>query len=180
MSNEPKVKVIRTIEKNINMMNSIYIGDPLYIDEYSSGEMDLNKFNSIALLKKFRNKNSWVGNIKLSEVLVSFNEMDIKDFYIDVILAPTEEALKIYNDGKIYKGQREKVSPIGVDTAEYVIGIEDREIKIGTGGDGKYGTVVELYNKSKLEGLIINLSTGNISEWERLKQDLEYLFKIKF
>ena len=49
-----------------------------------------------------------------------------------------------------------------------------------TGGDGCVGSATEYYRGQKLEGVFIELSLGDLQDYEAWEQELKYLFNIKF
>lgn len=176
---ETTAKVLSEISMEVSMPKKLYVGDPLYFEEYEGA-----KLKSLTYAKSFRGKSDWIGKVKLTQKEDSF-EMGgevIKyiDLEIEIYLAPNEKLLNIYADNMKFSYQKTKTVDIGVDSASYVLGVNDREIKVSTMSDGFFGTVMEFYNKSKLEGITIGLSTGEHSDFERVKSELEYLFDIKF
>lgn len=176
---ENKAKILSEVFAEVVMPKKLYIGDPMYFEEYEGA-----KLNKLVYNKNYRGKSDWVGFVKLTQKEDSFEfegkEITYQDIEIDICFAPNQKLLEIFKRGNILHSHKEKPLDIGVDTACYVIGINDNEIKINTMGDGCWGQVLEVYNGSKLDGIMINLSTGEYNDLNRLKSDLEYLFNIKF
>lgn len=173
------VKILSQISTGVNMPKKMYVGDPMYFDKYEGSEL-----KRLTYAKNFRGKSEWVGHLSIIEKEDSFEfegkEVPFKEIEFNISLAPNEKLLSIFKEGKILHSHKEKSLDIGVDSARYVVGVDDREIEINTMGDGFWGMVVEVYQGGKLEGILINLATGEYSEFDKVKSDLEYLFDIKF
>lgn len=171
-------KILAEVSTTIKMPKKIYVGDPMYFEEFDEDEL-----KRLTYSKSFRGKSNWVGCITITESEDSFESggktVTFKDSDYTICLAPNNPLLEVYKEGNILKSHRKKQLDIGVDTACYVIGIDDRELIIDTMSDGFIGDVFELYKGSKLDGIIINLS-GAEYDISDLKEKLGYLFNVKF
>ena len=74
-------------------------------------------------------------------VLLEEKNEQFQDFMersMEIYLAPAE-TMKTYLDGMKYRAQKMKEKMIGVDTARYLLTVDDRSDEIRTGGDGCWG-----------------------------------------
>ena len=80
---------------------------------------------------------------------------------MNLYLAPTE-TMKTYLDEMKYKDHKMGKKMIGVDTARYILEIDDRSDEIRTGGDGCWGSEVKLYrqvgNQKVSDAMIISVA----------------------
>lgn len=171
-------KIIKSIEGTVKMPKKIVIGDPLYFE-------DCPDRTDLIYNKGFRGKNDWLGYIILSEEEDEFEvNGEIRKFstYVyKVIFAPDLEKLETYKSGRFFKYQRDVDTTIGVDSAQYYIQIDSNSEIIRTGADGYWGIVTEFLNKSKLEGILIDLAfPDDLFSFDDCKKTLEYLFNFKF
>ena len=173
-------KIINEATTRIKMPKKLYIGDPLYFEEY---ENDASELKRLTYVNTFR-RPDWIGSLKIveGEETYQFNgkESTLKTIDLHAYFAPNEELLKLYEEDKKYKYQKVSTLQIGVDTAKYIIGFDDQEQTIRTGADGFWGAVYEYKNKGKLEGLTFDLGLGDLYSFDEAKKKLEYLFDTKF
>lgn len=158
------MKVLQKESFDINMPKKIIIGDPVYFEQ----EVGLKFVYS----KQFRGRDSWVGKLVVKEEVDDGFQM--VNFF--VAFAPNKDMLETYLEGKYYKGQKVATTEIGVDTARYLMEIDDNYIEVGTGSDGYMGVVIEFNKGSKLEGITIDLTGLDVNEFERFKDELKYVF----
>lgn len=172
-------KILSKISAEVKMPKKMYIGDPMYFEKFEG-----KKLSKLTYANNYRGKSEWFGLLSIIEKEGSFEiegkTHTYKDIEIMISFAPNKKLLNIYDEEKCMNYQREKTTPIGVDTARYVIGIDDKEIEINTQADGFWGVVCQYFNVSKLEGIFVVLNTGEYNDLEQVKLDLEYLFDIKF
>lgn len=167
----------QTLEGTISMPKTIIIGDPLYFENYPER-------TDLVYSRNFRGKKEWLGYISLKEIEEEY-EIDNKTykyttFRFNAIFAPDKEKLELYKRGNCFKTQTYKITEIGVDTAEYLIQINNVSDTIKTQGDGYWGNVVEFYKYSKLEGISIDMTLPDYFSFEEAKKEIEYLFDFKF
>ena len=81
----------------------------------------------------------------------------------------------------MYTRQSIKSRTIGVDTVQYILKVNNSDIIIKTGGDGSIGYVDEYSTKSKLEGILIEISISDYDgyDYNSSKKFLEELFDCK-
>lgn len=149
------------LETNIKMPTSILIGDDYYIDNRAD----------LLYIKNFRGKKDWVGYLSLED--------EDEECVFKAIFAPNEDLLNIYKKGYINSNQKIKEKNIGVDTAKYILHINDRYETIKTGSDGCMGGVLEIYEDKKLKGLMIDMSMGLYMDLDDAKDILNYIFDCK-
>lgn len=174
-------KILNEARAYVKMPTKMYIGDPLYFEDYADNKARLNK---LTYMKGFRGKSSWIGCIRLVELESSYEMAGETHLYSDICFimcfAPNQKLLNLYKSNKMFNYQKEKNTEIGVDSANYVFGFNKNEMKVNTMGDGGFGVVSEYYNGSKLEGIVIQLNTGEHGTFEDVKKELEYLLDVKF
>lgn len=149
-----QTKILNKAEGAISMPKKIRIGDPMYFRSGSGLEYTYSKV--------FRGKSNWACSIEVVESLVTCppnqflkETFQYKDMCFKIYLAYDEKMLSLLKEGKRYTRQKEKVTELGVDSASYILDINDNYELIRTGGDGSIGYVCEYFTKTKLEGIII-------------------------
>ena len=103
-------------------------------------------------------------------------------YEMHLAFAPNEELLNLYQSGYKRTQQKVKATEIGVDSGCYLLGFNNREIKIDTASDGGFGAIYEYFLSGKLEGLYIELCVGygDCYRFEEILENLEYVFDIQF
>lgn len=154
---EEKITVLRKAEGNIPMLKRIKIGDPLYFEKGTG----LNH----TYYKTFRSKNDWESFIEVCENEIectiddnSNETMKFKDLSIKLYLAYDKKMIQLIKANKLYTRQRTKVTELGVDTASYILGVNNEEVIIKTGGDGSIGYVCEYFTKTRMDALVIEVT----------------------
>jgi len=178
-SNEEKI--LNEVKVEVKMPTKMYIGDPMYFDHYADNKTRLNQ---LTYVKGFRGKSSWLGSVKVTEVESSYEiagkTHSYSEVYFMICFAPNQKLLNLYEENMKFNYQKEKSVEIGVDSATYVFGFNKNEMEVRTMSDGGFGMVSEFYNCSKLEGIVIELNTGEHGTFEEIKQELESLLDVKF
>lgn len=173
-------KIIKKSESRIDMPKSIKIGDPLYFETGDGLKYTYSK--------SFKGKKDWACILEVKESILTFppdeyssESMKFNETSFTVILAYDETMLNLIKNNKMYTRQSIKDTRLGVDTAEYILGINSLDIEIKTGGDGSIGFVREYYTKSKLEAILIDISISEHGEanYNYAKKVLEKLFNCK-
>ena len=112
----------------------IVFGDPLYFEQYKGQKL-------LSLVVDYKPP----GHFEASLVLREQKNEQFEGFMersMEIYLAPAE-TMKTYLDGMKYKAQKMKEKMIGVDTARYLLTVDDRSDEIRTGGDGCWGSKIE-------------------------------------
>lgn len=165
-------QVLRKEIYKVKCPKKIIVGDPLYFEEYTGEKLK-------KLTACYKPPDFFEARIVLSEV-----EMDIMPetpiCSMDVYLAP-KETICTYTDGMMYAGQEIKSKEIGVDTARYLICVDDRSDTIYTGGDGYWGACEEyrskVENKYYIDAIVIRMSMPENESFHDVKQRIEYFFE---
>ena len=131
----------------------IVFGDPLYFDRFKGARLK-------SLVVDYKPPKHFEARLVLleqkSEELEGFIERSM-----NLYLAPTE-TMKTYLDEMKYKDHKMGKKMIGVDTARYILEIDDRSDEIRTGGDGCWGSEVKLYrqvgNQKVSDAMIISVA----------------------
>lgn len=175
---EEQVKVLKKAEGRMPMVKKIKIGDPMYFEEGGTGL-------KYTYSKSFRQKDNWKCVLEVSENLITcppdeyFKEgLEYKDISFKAYLAYDEKMLSLLRENKMYTRQKEKSTQLGVDSASYIISVNNNEVLIRTGADGWIGGVAEYFTKSKLEGVIIETTLSDYTGYafESAKKLFESLF----
>lgn len=173
-------KILKEIQTTIPMPRTMTIGDPSYFEEFKN---DPKRLAELVYQRGFK-RPSWKAAVKLVQTEESFDlggEPHAYPLYsLLVACAPTDEYLETYLNEEYYRGQTPKTTEIGVDTAKYILEINEVGIIVRTGSDGGFGGVTEFYRGKKLEGVLVALSLGDLQEFEEWQRELEYLFEVKF
>ena len=97
-------------------------------------------------------------------------------------MACDDNMLSIIKDNMHYSNQTLTQTEIGVDSASYLLYVDDRGDTVKTGGDGFWGHVIEYKRDSKLEAVSIELGLPDYlgNDFEDHKRFIEYVFNCKF
>lgn len=150
----------------------IIFGDPWYFEQYSGEELqrlvvDLNppkRFSARVVLEE--------------EPCEEYPDIMLRS--MTIYLAP-EQTMDTYLKNMMYTSQTETVKPIGVDTAEYYLQIDDRDDTIGTGGDGYWGEQREysreIGGRRVLDAAVITVCMSEFETMENMRSWLGYFFQ---
>lgn len=174
---EEQVKVLKKAEGRMSMPKKITIGDPMYFEDGVGLQYTYSK--------SFRGKSDWKCALEVSENLITcqpdefFKEgLKYTDVSFKIYLAYDEKMLSLLRANKMYTRQKEKTTELGVDSASYIISVNNDEELIKTGGDGCIGGVSEYFTKNKLEGVIIEATLSDYTgyDYESAKKLFQMLF----
>lgn len=149
----------------------IVFGDPLYFEEFKGGKLQ-------SLVVDYRPPKHFEARMILleqeSEQLEDFMERSMTLYF-----APAK-TIKTYMDGMQYESQQVKEKMIGVDTARYLLAVNDRSDVIRTGGDGYWGSEMELYRQvgtHKIsDAVIISVVSPDESDFDDMRRMARYFF----
>ena len=100
----------------VNMPKKLYVGDPLYFEEFENNPAELKRLTYANTFKR----PDWVGSITLTEkeYASAFEDKDFSYTSIEFFacFAPNEEFLKTYEENQCYKHQKIKQTEIGLTT----------------------------------------------------------------
>lgn len=115
-------------------------------------------------------------------VLLEQKSEQLEDFIersMVIYLAPAE-TMKTYLDGMKYTSQKMKEKMIGVDTARYLLTVNDRSDEIYTGGDGCWGSETELYrqvgNQRVSDAVMISMALPDYMNFDDMRRMARYFF----
>lgn len=151
---------------SVKCPSHIQFGDPMYFERF-----DEEKLSRL------------VGDYKPSkdfEARVVLEENGIEDSKMVLYLA-RYGLIDTYMKGYMYETQKQKGKLIGVDTAAYLLNIDERTDVIDTGGDGYWGDCQEFYHTHKgkefLDAVIITVIMPEFENFASMKGRLQYFFK---
>lgn len=116
----------------------IIFGDSMYFEEFTGRRLD-------ELIVDFKPPQYFEARVILTEQPME-EYPEFMEQTMTLQLAP-EQTLKVYMDGCMYESQEVKEKVIGVDTARYLIQVDEREEILHTGGDGYWGSFQEIAHK---------------------------------
>ena len=79
------------------------------------------------------------------DLFARFSEDELKRRALVIYLAPPD-TMQTYLDGMRYESQKSREKQIGVDTASYLLRVDDRTETVHTAADGYWGGVETLYH----------------------------------
>lgn len=178
---EEKITLLRKAEGSMAMPKKIKIGDPMYFEEGNGLQYTYNK--------SYRGKADWHCSLEIVENSISYmsdipgeGETSFNDISFTAYMAYDEKMLSLIKQNKLYSTQKEKVTQLGVDTASYILDINNFDVTIRTGGDGMIGYVCEYYTKTRLDAVVVEVTMpcyDNDNDFDDNKKLLERLFNCK-
>lgn len=167
-------------EADIPMFQALAIGDPWYLEEYAQNSIRLNEL----VYQRECQLPRWKARIRLvhSHEQAFFADETL-EFQLNSLIiagAPAEQALDTHLSERYFQGQTPKTFEIGVDTACYFFESDLASFEVQTGGDGSVGSVTELYRGERLEGVIVELSLGDLKSFDQWLPELEAEFNVRF
>lgn len=149
----------------------IVFGDPLYFEQYKGQKLR-------SLVVDYKPPRHFEGRLVLLEQKSEQFE-DFMERSMEIYLAPAE-TMKTYLDGMKYKTQKMKQKMIGVDTARYLLTVDDRSDEIRTGGDGCWGSEIEFYRKDGTlkvsDAVIISVAFPEETDFDGMRRMARYFF----
>ena len=98
---------------------------------------------------------------------------------VQIYVAP-EKAVDIYASGKMYGDQKIERKKIGVDTAKYIMEVNERCEEFHTGADGYWGDVFTYSHtrngRKQVDGKMVMLTMPEEVSFEELKRIMDTLF----
>lgn len=89
--------------------------------------------------------------------------------------------MQTYLQDMVYESQTHTVKKLGVDTARYYLGVDDRDDIIRTGGDGYWGAYHEMTRMIRghihLDATILTIAVPDNVSMEDMRQWLNYFFQ---
>lgn len=150
----------------------VVFGDPLYFKQFE-GERLKKLVVDLAVPSNFS------ARVTLREKLIE-GYHDLIGRAMTIYLAP-EETMNVYLQGLRYESQEVYDKFLGVDSAEYMLRVDDRKESIHTGGDGIWGRYMDytrtLGRKEYLDAVIISISFPEEMEMNEIRHLLGYFFE---
>ena len=155
----------------VKLPQNIVFGDPLYFEQFNGEKLE-------RLVVDFSPPKHFEAKVVLQEI--PFEEMPhVMDRTMTIFLAPAK-TMGVYLNDMIFESQDENTRDIGVDTAQYILKIDDNEEIIRTGADGYWGSYMELsrtVNGCKtLDAAIISVSMPEQESFDTMRERLNFLF----
>ena len=156
----------------VKLPKKIVFGDPLYFEEFKGKKLD-------SLVVNFHPPRHFEARVVLQEV--PFDEFpDAMDRTMTIFLAPAK-TMGVYLKDMLFETQDEMIKEIGVDTAQYYLKVDENEETIHTGGDGYWGSYMELSRTINghriLDAAIISISMPENETFDSMRERLNYFFK---
>lgn len=116
----------------IKRPDHIVFGDPLYFEQFKGARLK-KLVTDYHVLTKFD-----TARLVLEEKPFS-NCPDMMNRTMTLYFAP-EKHMDVYLSEQMYEGQKEKTKVVLVDTARYLLKVDDRSDEIHTGADGEWAS----------------------------------------
>ena len=89
--------------------------------------------------------------------------------------------MDVYLSEQMYEGQEEKTKVVLVDTARYLLKVDDRSDEIHTGADGEWGFFSEVYHKKRehriSDAVIITIAVPDDKDFTAMREMARYFFQ---
>ncbi len=178
------MKELRKEIYRISHPDHITFGDPCYFESFTGDRLrdltlDLKVpdwMDARIILREDLMERENYGD---DELFARLSEDELKRRALVVYLAPPK-TMQTYLDGMQYESQKVDEKQIGVDTACYLLRVDDRAENIYTAADGYWGGVETLYRvidgKTCRDAVIITVEMPESYDFEALKQLAGCLF----
>lgn len=155
----------------INLPKRIVVGDPWYFERYAGRELE-------NLVVRCTPPTHFAARIVLEEKPLE-EYPDMIQRTMAIYLAP-EQTIETYLQEMMYESQKQIIKDIGVDTAKYLLQVNEKELMIYTGGDGYWGDYQELFRKIErqkiLDAVIITLVIPEFESFQSMRDKMNFLF----
>ena len=158
----------------VKLPKRIVIGDPNYFKEFTGSELERLTVD-YDVSKNFTDARVTIESNPCEEM----PEVTLLD--MAVYLAP-KSTMHTYLEGMMYKSQNHVEKDIGVDTAQYLLKVDDKSDIVFTAADGQWGSFQEIYRemngKKMVDAVIISLGfPDEFEDMDSLRERLNYFFK---
>lgn len=147
-------------------------GDPWYMEKYTGEELK-------SLIVDFQPPKHFEARVVLEEKPLREYSGTMLDT-MTIYLAPSQ-TIETYMQGMMYVSQQQTEKDIGVDTAQYLIRIDENDDVIHTGGDGYWGSYSEMFRmngeRKILDAAIITIAMSDYETMESMREYLNYFFE---
>ena len=178
------MKELRKETYYVKHPSRITFGDPYYFEQFRGDKLrrltyDLKVpewMDARLVLREDLMEREDYGN---DDLFSRFSEEELKRRALVIYLAPPD-TMQTYLDGMQYESQKSKEKKIGVDTACYLLRVDDRVETVHTAADGYWGSVETLYRfidgKTCHDAVIITIEMPEHYDFEAMKALAERSF----
>lgn len=153
---------------------TIIFGDPMYFEDYEDEPKRLKSLITDLKLTKAQLA-EFVCRVVLMNERFTEEGFEFDSISLNIYLAPAEH-IKTYMGGQYYTVQKETNKEIGVDSASYLLQIDDKYDEFRTGADGYWGNQTTysrtINGKKRIDAYVINV---NLPEDESMKSAEDYV-----
>ena len=158
----------------VKLPKHIVIGDPSYFRDFSGSELERLTVDYDGP-KNFTDARVTIESSPCEEM----PELTLLD--MTIYLAP-KSTMHTYLEGMIYKSQSHTDKDIGVDTAQYLLEVDNKSDTIYTAADGCWGNFQEIFRemngKKMVDAVIISLGfPDDLETFESMREHLNYYFE---
>lgn len=158
---------------------TIIFGDPMYFEDFEDDPKRLKSL--IAELKLTKNQIAqFVSRVVIKNERFEDEGFEFDSISMNIYIAPSEHIGTYMND-QYYKVQKETTKDIGVDSACYLLQVDDNYDEFRTGADGYWGchtTYSRTINgKKHVDAHIVSITMTEDLSMEDVEQYLKYFFK---
>ena len=150
----------------------IMFGDPLYLKQFE-GERQKKLIVDMPVPAGFS------ARVNLMEEPVK-ECPDLIGRAMVIYLAP-EETMNVYLQGLRYESQEVYDKPLGVDSASYILQVDEKRDTIYTGADGVWGKYMDytrrIGKKEYLDAVIISIAFPRKMDMNKIRSFLDYFFE---
>ena len=147
-------------------------GDPWYMEKYSGKNLE-------NLIVDFQPPKRFEARVTLEQMPME-EYPDIMLNTMTIFLAP-KETMETYMKDMMYESQQHTVKEIGVDTAQYLLQVDENDNVIHTGGDGYWGNYQEMFRmigeRKVLDAAIVTIGMSEYETMDSMRDYLKYFFK---
>lgn len=166
---------------DVKMPTEIIMGDPYYFEEFEDDNKKLKSLISIIKPTK-KQRETWKCGVSLLAEKKHNDEynIDFDNNRIIIAIAP-KKYLRMYLNEKHFTDQNVETKKIGVDTAEYIISVDDKSDIIRTDGDGYWATEIIFRAKGKriVEAIMLDISMPSELTLENIEKYINYFFEVE-
>jgi hypothetical protein len=155
----------------------IVIGDPLYFEDYADDQKKLNK-----LISRIKINKVIKDNMKCFVSVVEIEDEGYESVELRICIAPSANAHVYLQDMK-YTSQETTSKAIGVDSATYMIEVDENSCDINTMADGYWGNEEIFFRtingKKNIDAYLICLTMPDDFDVEETISYVDCFFKNK-
>ena len=131
---------------NVKCPRHVIFGDPMYFENFKGAKLKKLVVNE-KIPKRFD-----AARVVIEEFPDEYAP-DEMAYWMTIYIAP-RKTINTYVGGQMYSVQKCSNKDIGVDTASYIIEIDDQYDEFSTGADGYWGNYIEYFRKVNDEKIV--------------------------